>query len=73
MPSGFSHCPQMGNELYQSPPSKDFTGSPLTSRDYVPLCRELLSVHQDLMPDHQDLTPVYQDYMPFHQDFTPGY
>ena len=36
MPSGFSHCPQIGNELYQSAPSKEFTCSPLTSRDYVP-------------------------------------
>ena len=60
MPSGFSYCPQMGNELYQSPPSKDFTCSSLTSRDYVPLSGDSMPVHQDLMP----LTPVYQDSMP---------
>ena len=73
MPSGFSHCPQMGNGLYQSPSSKDFTCSSLTNRDYVPLSGDSMPVHQDLMPVHQDLTPVYQDSMPVHQDFTPVY
>ena len=46
MPSGFSHCPQMGNELYQSPPRKDFTFSSLTNRDYVPLSGDSMPVHQ---------------------------
>ena len=52
IPSGFSRFPQMGNELYKSPPSKDFTCSSLTSGDYVPLSG-------DLMPVHLDLTTVY--------------
>ena len=45
MPSGFSYCPQMGNELYQSPPSKDFTCSSLTRRDYFTLSGDLAPVH----------------------------
>ena len=73
MPSGFSSCLQKGNELYQSPSSKGFTCSSLTSRDYVPLSGDSMPVHQDLMPVHQDLTPVYQDSMPFCQDLTPVY
>ena len=71
MPSGFLYCPQMGNNLYKSPPSKDFTYSSLISRDYVPLSGDLTPVDQDLMPVHQDLTPVYQDAMPVHQDLMP--
>ena len=71
MSSGFSQCPQMGNESYQSPPSKDFTCSSLTCRDYLPLCGALTPLHQDLMPVHQDLKPIYQDSMPVHQDLTP--
>ena len=73
MPSGFSYRPQMGNELYQSPPSKDFSCSSLTGRDYVPLSGDSMPVHQDLMPVNQDLSLVYQDSMPVHQDFTPVY
>ena len=64
MPSGFSHCVQMGNELYQSPLSKGFTCLSLSSRDYVPLCGDFMPVYQDLTPVHQDLTPVLQDLMP---------
>ena len=73
MPSGFSYCPQMGNELYLSPPSKDFTCSFLTSGDYVPLSGDSMPVHLDLMPVHQDLTPLYQDSMPVHHNLTPVY
>ena len=71
MPSRVSHCPQTGNLLNQLPPSKDFTCSSMTSRDYVPLGGHLTTVHLDLMPVHQDLTNVYQDSIPLHQDFTP--
>ena len=65
----------MGNKLYKSSPSKDFTYSSLTSRDYVglPISGDLTPVHQDLMPVHQDLTPVYQDSMLVHHDLTPVY
>ena len=80
VPSGFSYCPQMGNKLYQSPPSNDFTCSFLTSRDYVPLSGDLSPVHQDFtpvcqdsIPDRQDFTSVYQDSMPVHRDITPVY
>ena len=72
MPSRFSYCPQMGNELYQSPPSKNFTCSSLTSRDYVSLSGDSMPVHQDLTPVYQDLTPVYQDSTPVLQDLTPA-
>ena len=80
MPSWFSYCPHIGNELYQSPSSKDFTCSSLTSRDYRPLSGDSMPVHQDLtpvnpdsMPVHQDLTPTCQDFMPVCQDSTPFY
>ena len=73
MPSGFSYCPQMGNEVYQSPPSKDFTCSSLTSRDYVPLSGDLTPVYQDSMPVHRDIMPVYQNYAPVYQDSMPVY
>ena len=49
MPSRVSHCPQTGNILNQLPPSKDFTCSSMTSRDYVPLGGHLTTVHLDLM------------------------
>ena len=71
MPSGFSYCPRMGNKLYKSPPSKDFTYLSLTSRNYVPLSGDLTPVHQDLMPVHQDFTPVCQDLTPVYQDSMP--
>ena len=51
MPFGFSHCHQMGNELYRSPPRKDCTCSSLTSRDYVPLCGDFMPVYQDSISD----------------------
>ena len=73
MPSGFSHCPQMGNELYQSPPSKDFTCSFLTCRDYVPLYDDFMPVNQNFTPVHQDLTPVHQDLTPVYQNSIPVY
>ena len=70
MPSGFSH-PEMRNELYQSPPSKDFTCLSLTNRDCVLLIGDFTPVYQDSIPVRQDFTPVYQDSMPVHQDLTP--
>ena len=73
MPSGFSSCPQMGGELHQSLPSKDFTCSSLTSTDYVHLSCDLTPVHQDLTPAHQDFMPFFQDSTPVHQDLTPVY
>ena len=54
-----------------TPPSKDFTYSSLTSRDYVPLTGDLTPVHQGLMPVYQDSMPVHQDLMPLYQDSTP--
>ena len=61
----------MRNELYQSPPSKDFTCSSLTSRDYVPFSGYITPVYPDSMPFHQDLTPIHQDLTPGHQDSSP--
>ena len=63
----------MGNGLYQSPPSKNFTCSPLTSRDYVPLCGDFMPVYQNYTPVHQDLTPVLRDLTPVHRDLTLVY
>ena len=61
----------MGNELYRSTPSKEFTCSSVTSRDYVPLCRYFTPVNQDSLPVHKDHTPVHQDSTPVYQDSTP--
>ena len=72
MPSGFSHVLTWGNELYQSPPSKNFTCSSLTSKEYVPLSGALMPIHQDLTPVYQDSMPVHQDRTPVYQDSTPG-
>ena len=71
MPSGFSHCPQMENKLYQSPPNKDFICSSLTSRDYVPYSEDFTPVYQDYTPVHQNITSVHQDSTPVHQNLTP--